>query len=195
MSSATRASITPDSGLGTARRFQRVCEILEQHRNDPSRLIPVLQAVQEEYRYLPEEVLTFVATALDLPAAHVYGVASFYAHFALEPKGKYVIKLCDGTACHVRQSIPILEALRTRLHVSEERMTTPDMLFTVETVSCLGACGLAPVMVINENVYGQVTPERAVALVDEIVAEEAGGAGGENRARPHMSAEEAGVAA
>jgi NADH-quinone oxidoreductase subunit E len=135
-------------------------------------LIPVLQAVQEEYRYLPEEVLAFVATALDLPPAHVFGVASFYAHFALEPKGKYVIKLCDGTACHVRQSIPILDALRGKLGVTEERKTTPDMLFTVETVSCLGACGLAPVMVINEQVYGQMTPEKALALVEEIAAKE-----------------------
>ena len=165
-------SVIATGSATTARRFERVCEILEQHHHAPARLIPVLQAVQEEYRYLPEEVLTFVATALDLPPAHVFGVASFYAHFALEPKGKYVIKLCDGTACHVRQSIPILEALRKRLNVSEERKTTPDMLFTVETVSCLGACGLAPVMVINEQVYGQMTPERAVALVDEIAAKE-----------------------
>jgi NADH-quinone oxidoreductase subunit E len=158
---------------GTMRRYERVCEILDQHDNDPARLIAVLQAVQEEYRYLPEEVLTFVATALDLPPAHVFGVASFYAHFALEPKGKYVVKLCDGTACHVRQSIPILEALWKTLGLDEERSTTPDMLFTVETVSCLGACGLAPVMVINEQVYGQMTPERAVALVEEITKKEA----------------------
>lgn len=161
------------SGAGsTARRFERVCEILQQHGHAPARLIPILQAVQEEYRYLPEEVLTFVATALDLPPAHVYGVASFYAHFALEPKGKYVVRLCDGTACHVRQSIPILEALRAKLNVSEARKTTPDMLFTVETVSCLGACGLAPVMMINDQTYGQMTPERAVELVDEIIAQE-----------------------
>jgi NADH-quinone oxidoreductase subunit E len=165
-------TVAPSPTASTARHFERVCEILDRHRNDPARLIPVLQAVQEEYRYLPEEVLTFVATALDLPPAHVYGVASFYAHFALEPKGKYVVKLCDGTACHVRRSIPILDALRKRLNVNEERATTPDMLFTVETISCLGACGLAPVMVINDQVYGQVTPERAVALIDEIAAKE-----------------------
>ncbi len=160
--------------MNSARRFEGVCEILERHQNDAARLIPVLQAVQEEYRYLPEEVLTFVATALDLPPAQVYGVATFYAHFALEPKGKYVIRLCDGTACHVRRSTPILEALRQKLKVSEERKTTPDMLFTVETVSCLGACGLAPVMVINEKVYGQVTPEKALVLVEEIAAKEVG---------------------
>lgn len=165
--------VVADPVVSTARRFERVCQILEHHRNDPARLIPVLQAVQEEYRYLPEEVLTFVATALDLPPAHVYGVATFYAHFALEPKGKYVIKLCDGTACHVRRSLPILEALYGRLGLSAERATTPDLLFTVETVSCLGACGLAPVMVVNETVYGQMTPERALVVIDEIMAGEA----------------------
>ena len=156
----------------STRRFERVCEILDQYQSNPSKLIPILQAVQEEYRYLPEEVLTFIATSLDVPPAQVYGVASFYAHFALKPKGKYIIRLCDGTACHVKQSIPILEALRKRLQVDEARPTTPDLLFTVETVSCLGACGLAPVMVINEKVYGQMTPARAVELVDEVIASE-----------------------
>lgn len=155
-----------------ARRFQEVCEILERHQYKASRLIPILQAVQEEYRYLPQEVLTFVATALRLPPARVFGVASFYAHFALEPKGKYVVRLCDGTACHVKRSIPILDALRSRLGVTEQRKTTPDMLFTVETVSCLGACGLAPVMVINEDVHGMVTPEKAVSLVEDIMKNE-----------------------
>jgi NADH-quinone oxidoreductase subunit E len=150
-----------------------VCRILEEHGYQPSRLIPILQAVQEEYRYLPTEVLTYVATALNLPPARVFGVASFYAHFALAPKGKYVIRLCDGTACHVKRSIPILDALRSRLGLSEQQKTTPDMLFTVETVSCLGACGLAPVLVINDEVHGQMTPERAVALVDAIITKEA----------------------
>jgi NADH-quinone oxidoreductase subunit E len=154
------------------RRFERVCAILAEHAYKPSRLIPILQAVQEEYRYLPAEVLTYVATALDLPPARVFGVASFYAHFALEPKGKYVVRLCDGTACHVKASIPILEALQRKLGVTNERKTTPDMLFTVETVSCLGACGLAPVMVINEDVHGQMTPDAAVRLVGEIKARE-----------------------
>jgi len=154
------------------RKFEKVCEILDQHRHDPARLIPILQAVQKEYRYLPEEVMTFVATSLRLPPARVFGVATFYAHFALEPKGKYVIRLCDGTACHVKGSLPILEALWKRLGLSETRKTTPDLLFTVETVSCLGACGLAPVLMINEEVHGQMTPESAVALVEELLAKE-----------------------
>jgi NADH-quinone oxidoreductase subunit E len=102
----------------------------------------------------------------------VYGVATFYAHFAMEPKGKYLIRLCDGTACHVKQSIPILESLRKRLNLDEKHKTTPDMLFTLETVACLGACGLAPVVVINDDVHGQMTPDAAVKLVDDIVAKE-----------------------
>jgi NADH-quinone oxidoreductase subunit E len=154
------------------RKFEKVCSILDEHGRNPARLIPILQAVQHEYRYLPQEVLTFVATSLDLPPARVFGVATFYAHFALEPKGKYVVRLCDGTACHVKGSNDILDALRERLGLTGKRNTTEDMLFTVETVSCLGACGLAPVVVVNETVYGQMTAARAVALLDEIVERE-----------------------
>lgn len=154
------------------RRFQKVCDILSSYDHKPSCLIPILQAVQEEYRYLPEEVMTYVATSLGLPPAEVYGVATFYAHFALAPKGKYVLRLCDGTACHVKRSIPILEALRAKLRVSEAKPTTDDLLFTVETVSCLGACGLAPVLLVNEQVHGQVTPDAACKIVDGIFAKE-----------------------
>ncbi len=155
-----------------ARKFETVCDILERYARHPARLIPILQAVQEEYRYLPEEVLTYVATSLGVTPARVYGVATFYAHFALAPKGKHVIRLCDGTACHVKRSIPILDALRERLHVDEKRTTTPDQLFTVETVACLGACGLAPVMVVDDEVHGLITPEKAIAIVNEIAARE-----------------------
>ena len=157
---------------GKLRPFARVCEILDKHQRSPARLIPILQALQEEYRYLPEEVLTFVATSLGLPPARVYGVATFYSHFTLKPRGKYTIRLCDGTACHVRNSIPILEALYERLKVDSSHNTTPDLLFTVETVSCLGACGLAPAVVINDEVHGLMTPEKAVDLVEAIVVKE-----------------------
>ncbi|MDD2997615.1 MAG: NAD(P)H-dependent oxidoreductase subunit E [Candidatus Riflebacteria bacterium] len=154
------------------RKFEKVCEIIERYNSDSSKLVPILQAVQEEYRYLPEDIIYYVATSLGIPSAEVYGVATFYSHFALAPKGKYVIRVCDGTACHVKKSIPILEALMTKLKLTPERMTTPDMLFTVETVSCLGACGLAPVLVINEDVHGLMTPESTAALLDEIIARE-----------------------
>lgn len=155
------------------RHFAKVCDILKQHQSSPAKLIPILQQIQDEYRYLPEEVLTFVATSLGIPPARVFGVATFYTHFTLAPKGKYVIRLCNGTACHVRGSHAILEALYERLGLSGERATTDDMLITVETVSCLGACGLAPVMVVNEAVYGEMTPEKALAVVDDIMEKEA----------------------
>lgn len=165
------AQITVDR----AGKFRTVCGILDRHGYRPSGLIPILQAIQHEYQYLPEEVLTFVATSLDIPPARVFGVATFYAHFALEPKGKHVIRICDGTACHVKQSLPILSAIHEKLGTSEKQKTTGDLLFTVETVACLGACGLAPVVVIDEQVYGGMTPERAVALVDEIKTQEMAG--------------------
>lgn len=158
--------------IDQAEKFQKVCGILERFHYRPAGLIPILQAIQHEYQYLPEEVLTYVATALDVPPARVYGVATFYAHFALEPKGKHVIRICDGTACHVKQSLPVLEAVHAKLGTSEKQKTTSDLMFTVETVACLGACGLAPVVVIDEQVYGSMTPERAVALVDEIKQQE-----------------------
>ncbi len=158
--------------LSSSRKFEKVSEILDKYDRQSSHLIPILQEVQEIYRYLPREIMNYVAAALDIPAGRVYGVATFYAHFALEPKGKYLIRLCDGTACHVRGSEPILKALRERLGVSQAKPTTDDMMFTVETVSCLGACGLAPVMVINEDVHGQMTPESALKLIDDIIQAE-----------------------
>ncbi|MDX9702261.1 MAG: NAD(P)H-dependent oxidoreductase subunit E [Candidatus Auribacterota bacterium] len=156
------------------RKFEKVCEIINTYNKDKSKLIPILQDVQREYRYLPEEIMAYIATSLDIPPAKVFGVASFYAHFALEPRGKHIIRLCCGTACHVKGSLGLLEALRKRLNLTAEKHTTDDMLFTIETVSCLGACGLAPVMVINEDVYGQVTPVMAVNLVEKIMIEENG---------------------
>ena len=154
------------------RKFEKVLQILDRHHRDRSRLVPILQAVQEEYRYLPEEVMTLVATSLGIPAAKVYGVATFYSHFALEPKGKYVIRVCDGTACHVKGSQDLVDALQARLGLAGGRKTTPDMMFTLETVSCLGACGLAPAMVVNEDVHGQVEAEAARAILEGIRRQE-----------------------
>ena len=154
------------------RKFEKVCKILKDHDYSAAKLIPILQKIQKEYRYLPEQVLSYVATSLAIPPAQVYGVASFYANFSLKPKGKYVIHICDGTACHVKGSANIKEALDKMLSLSETKNTTDDMLFTVETVSCLGACGLAPVITINEKVHGQMTPEKAEKLIEEITTKE-----------------------
>ena len=155
---------------GMIKHLEAVTEILEKFKYDKTKIIPILQRVQEVCKYLPKDVISFVATSLRMPPARVYGVATFYAHFSLEPKGRHVIKLCDGTACHVKKSTAILDALREKLGLSEEKKTTPDMMFTVETVSCLGACGLAPVMLVDDEVHGQVTPARALEIVEEIKA-------------------------
>ena len=147
--------------------YQAVDEIIAQYEPDAKSLIPIMQDIQAEYRYLPAELLSYVAKQINITEAQAYSVATFYENFSFEAKGKYVIKVCDGTACHVRHSTPVLEALWKELGLSKKKHTTDDMMFTVETVSCLGACGLAPVVMIGEKVYGRVTPD----MVPEILAE------------------------
>ena len=149
-----------------------VDQILAHYEHRPSAQIAVMQDVQAQYRYLPAEAIEQIAEGLGISVAKAYSVATFYENFSLEAKGKHIIRICDGTACHVRRSIPILEALRRELGVSEKKKTTDDMLFTLETVSCLGACGLAPVMTLDDKVHPAMTPEKALALIDEIRKEE-----------------------
>lgn len=152
--------------------FSRVDKILDRYSGKKSNLIAILQKVQEEFRYLPIDVLTYIGTKMvGLSPATVYGVATFYAQFSLEPKGKYEIKLCDGTACHVRGSMPVLQAIKDKLKLDEKESTTKDGLFSVDTVSCLGACGLAPVVVINEKVYPQMTADAIKIVIDTIIDE------------------------
>ena len=107
----------------------------------------------------------YLSERMGLSEAHIYGVATFYENFSLEPKGKYVIKVCDGTACHVRKSLPILDRLREELGLSAEKITTDDLNFTVQTVACLGACGLAPAVTVNDKVYPAMTPDKASELL------------------------------
>ncbi len=148
--------------------FTIVDQILKKYPPAERSTIAILQDIQEHYHYLPEEIFPYVARAIHVGEARLYGVATFYENFSLEPKGKYVIRCCDGTACHVRGSLPILDKLRGELGLSEKKKTTDDMNFTVETVSCLGACGLAPVMTVNGKVYPAMTPEKAAALLSEL---------------------------
>ena len=154
-------------------KFEAVCAVLDKYGRDPHRLVTILQEIQEAYSYLPEDVMTYVATALGISPSAVFGVATFYAHFTLEPKGKYVIKVCDGTACHVRKSSDIIKAIEKELKVSEKKKTTEDMMFTLEAVACIGVCGLAPAIVINDEVHGAMTPEKTIALINKIREEEA----------------------
>jgi len=147
---------------------QVIDRVIEELGAKPSSTIAILQAVQEEYRYLPQETIPYIARKIGVSEAQLYGVATFYENFSLEPKGKYIIKVCDGTACHVRKSTPILKALQDELGLSDSKKTTDDLSFTVETVACLGACGLAPAMTVNDKVYPSMTPEKAVELLKEL---------------------------
>lgn len=149
-----------------------VYAILEKYNRNPNKLIPILQEVQAEYQYLPEDVMSLIADEVGIARSTVYGVSTFYAHFTLEPKGKHIIKVCDGTACHVKKSEGILKMLEKELGLDKDHKTTPDMVFTLETVACLGACGLAPVVVIDEKVHGLMTPEKTLALLETIRKEE-----------------------
>ena len=148
--------------------YDKTDEIIEHYGRKSASLIPIMQDIQEEFRYLPGELLTYVASQIGISKAKAYSVATFYENFSFEAKGKYVIKVCDGTACHVKKSIPVLEALYKKLGLSEKKRTTDDMMFTVETVSCLGACGLAPAMMVNEDVHPRMTPQAAEGLIDKL---------------------------
>lgn len=148
--------------------YRTTDEIIARYGKKDSALTPIMQDIQTQYRYLPGELLSYVASQIGITETKAYSVATFYENFSFEAKGKYVIKVCDGTACHVRHSTPVLEALWKELGLSKKKHTTDDMMFTVETVSCLGACGLAPTMMVNEQVHPSMTPEKALALLEEL---------------------------
>lgn len=148
-------------------------EILESYGYNKSNLIAILQKVQEIYRYLPEEAMIYIGEKIEgLSPATVFGVATFYAQFSLEPKGKYEIKVCDGTACHVRGSMPVLNTIKAKLNMQSGQLTSENGLFSLETVSCLGACGLAPVVVINGKVYPQMTSDAITIILDTLIKED-----------------------
>ncbi len=135
---------------------QKVEQIIAKHKSEPSALIAILQDVQEEYRYLPEEAMAIVVDRLNIPLSRAYSLATFFTAFSLKPRGRHSIKVCMGTACHVRGSGMILEKIERDLNVKRGE-TTDDLKFSLDEVYCLGCCGLAPVVTIDEDLYGQVT--------------------------------------
>lgn len=149
----------------------QLTEILQKFEGRPDDLIPVLQKIQAALGYLPEKALLEVASAMALPSAKVFGVATFYTQFRLQPVGQHIIRLCRGTACHVRGSGRILKDIQARLQVAPGE-TTKDRLFTLETVACFGSCALAPVLVIDDAVHGRMNCSKAQTFLDQIRAEE-----------------------
>ena len=144
-------------------------EIQKRFKGREDELIPMLQNVQRELGYLPEQALLEIARLTRVPAARVYGIATFYAQFKLLPVGKYIVKVCRGTACHVKGSDRILEDIKNHLGVAPGQ-TTQDRLFTLETVACFGSCALAPIVVVNDIVYGNTDRSKALMLLDDIRA-------------------------
>jgi len=151
---------------------EKVLAIIAAHNNSESNLIAILQDVQSEFSYLSEENMKLIADTIGISDARVFSVATFYENFSLEAKGKNIVKVCCGTACHVRKSQPIYDALHEYLGLTGKRKTSDDGLFTLETVACLGACSLAPAMTVNDEVHAKMTPESAVALLESIRAKE-----------------------
>jgi NADH-quinone oxidoreductase subunit E len=139
-------------------------KILEMHSGQKGALIPILQEIQAAYGFLPEEALKMVSREIKIPLSRIYGVITFYAQFYLTPRGKHLIKACQGTACHVRGASQVLDNLSRELKVNPGG-TTEDLKFSLETVACVGTCFLAPVIMINEDYYGKLTPKKAMDAV------------------------------
>ena len=150
---------------GTKEQEAKLMEVIAKHKESKGALIPVLHEAQEIYGYLPIEVQTMIAEGLDVPLSKVYGVVTFYAQFSLYPKGKYNIAVCLGTACYVKGSGDIIEKFKQKLGIDVGECT-PDGKFSIEATRCIGACGLAPVLTVNDDVYGRLT----VDDVDDILA-------------------------
>lgn len=146
-------------------------EIIEKYKETPGALIPVLHEAQDLYGYLPFEVQKIIADGLDIPVAKVYGVVTFYSQFSLTPKGKYRISVCLGTACYVKGAAEILDKLKERLSIDVGECTD-DGLFSLDSCRCIGACSLAPVVTINEEVYGKLVPEDIDGIIDKYEAME-----------------------
>lgn len=151
---------------GNNGKDEKIAGILAKYDNDKSNLIQILNEVQETYGYIPESVQLEISKYLNVEMAEIYGVITFYARFSLKPKGKYNIAVCLGTACFVKGSETILDRVKQKLGINEGE-TTPDGKFSIEATRCIGACGLAPVFTVNDEVYGNATLE----LVDKVIEE------------------------
>ncbi|MCW3490091.1 NADH-quinone oxidoreductase subunit NuoE [Dethiobacter alkaliphilus] len=138
--------------------YKPVEEIITRFQGQKGTMIPILQAIQDAYGYLPRQALEYMAAKLKIPFSRIFGVATFYAQFHLKPRGANIIRVCQGTACHVRGAAKIMKKLQEELNL-EVGGTTEDMKFTLESVACIGACGLAPVIMINDDTFGRLTPD------------------------------------
>lgn len=149
--------------------MEKDCQkILDKYYREKGSVISVLQDVQETFGYIREDVVSWFSEQLNIPASNFFGVATFYAQFYLKPRGKNIITACCGTACHVKGAEPMIDRIKSDLAIAEGEDTTYDGQFTLESVACVGACSIAPVLIVNKKVYGGVTPEKASSILKEI---------------------------
>lgn len=147
--------------------FRELDDIIENdYGNDKENLIMILQAIQRKYNYLPRSALTYLSTKIGIPYSKIYGVATFYATFSLEPRGRNIISLCTGTACHVRGAERIKEQISEQIHISDGQ-TTEDGRYTLETVRCIGCCSLGPVVKVNEDLHGRIATDEIEKVLDQ----------------------------
>lgn len=139
---------------------------LWKYQGESGALIPLLQSAQESYGYIPESAIDHISEIVGIPSADIYGVITFYSQFRLKPMGKNIIKVCDGTACHVNSSTAIIKTIESELQISNDE-TTEDGLFTMQKVACLGCCSLSPVMMINDETYGLLTPKKVQQILKD----------------------------
>lgn len=151
---------------GTPEQEAKLMEVIENHKDDPGAVMPVLQEAQEIYGYLPIEVQTMIAKGLDVPVEEVYGVSTFYSQFSLSPKGRYNISICLGTACYVKGSGDLMNKFSELLGIGAEECT-PDGKFSLTACRCIGACGLAPVLTVNDDVYGRLVADDVQGILDK----------------------------
>ena len=156
--------VTEHQGVLTEENFAKFDRMVEQYRNTNGALMPILNEAQKIFGCIPLEVQIKISEGINIPLAEVYGVITFYSHFSLEPRGKYVIGLCMGTACYVKNAQRILEELEKEADTKAGK-TSVDGKFTIEATRCIGACGLAPVLTVNKDVYGRVTVDQISAII------------------------------
>ena len=147
--------------------WEQLAVLLDKYRGTKGSVIPVLQQAQDIFGYLPKDVLVHISKEIDVPISHIYGVVTFYAQFHLAPRGENIIRSCQGTACHVRGAKAVLVSIKEKLGLKDGQATTPDLKFTLETVACIGACGLAPVFMVNDDTHGRLTPESVGPILDK----------------------------
>ncbi len=148
--------------------MENKCEkILNKYQKEEGNVISILQHMQEEFGYIPDDAVYWFAKKLNIPSSNFFGVATFYSQFHLKPRGRHIITACCGTACHVKGADPVVHRIKSDLALAEGEETTPDMHFTLESVACIGACSLAPVVKFNKKIYGTVSPDKVTDLIDK----------------------------